>query len=109
MASGDRGVLGSLEWRSRNFAPLWWKPRSDGAPLLSDLSVLGFIDVARAETVAASNVESTRTSLLGTGVGLRLVRRKRLDAGIDLAWPQKRPAAAPDGGPRAHARMKLSF
>ncbi|MEY4563824.1 MAG: hypothetical protein RLZZ618_3101 [Pseudomonadota bacterium] len=108
-ASGDRGLLGSLEWRSPNFAPRWWKPDAPGGPLLTDLSVLGFVDVARAETVASTSVASSRTSLLGTGVGLRLVRRKSLDAGIDVAWPQKATAQSPDKRPRAHARVKLSF
>lgn len=103
--SGDHGLLGSLEWRSRNLAPA-----GDGATVpLDELALLGFVDMARAFIAQPSAGQPARVSLLGTGFGLRVRAAKTVDAELDLAWPLKATRSSPDKQPRLHVRVAAQF
>ncbi len=117
-SSGDRGVLGSIEWRSANVSGRvggWFggsvdeRPAEGRTPLLSDLSFLGFVDAARVYTIEPSFGQVPRMSMLGAGVGIRLSTRKAFDASLDLAWPMKRTFATPELDPRLHVRVRYRF
>ncbi len=104
-ASGDRALLASAEWRSASLAP----PLAGLAPWLNELSVAGFVDAARAETLQPLPDQAARVPLLGTGLGLRLRVLRVLSAELDLAWPMKATRSSPERDPRLHARVALQF
>ena len=100
-ASGDNALLGSLEWRSPNLA--------SGKGLWRELSVLAFIDVARAQTILPQPEQAERTPLLGTGVGLRVRAAPNLNAELDIGWPHKATPASPRADPRLHLRLSAQI
>lgn len=104
-ASGDRGLQGSVEWRSpglltRETAQRFW---------LEDLSVLAFLDVARVWVLQPSVGQASRVSLYGGGLGLRLRAAPGLSAEADLAFPGKRTVNTPDHDPRLHLALRAQF
>lgn len=100
-ASGDNALLGSLEWRSPNL--------TSGKGLWRELSLLAFIDVARAQTILPQPEQAERTPLLGTGVGLRLRAAPNLSAELDIGWPHKATPASPKADPRVHLRLSAQI
>lgn len=100
-AAGDNALLGSLEWRSPNFAPAksFWR----------ELSLLAFVDVARAQTLLPQPEQAERTPLLGTGMGLRLRAAPNLNAELDIGWPLKPTPASPKSNPRLHLRLSAQI
>lgn len=104
--SGDHGLLGSLEWRSGN---LMGAPEAGESPLLNNLNVIGFVDVARLYTLLPSAGQAARTPLAGTGLGLRAQAWRRWNAELDLAWPLKATSRSPDRDVRVHARLVGTF
>lgn len=100
-ASGDHGVLGSLELRANGLAPLLGDPWRDVTPL-------AFVDVSQAFTLQPLPGQASRTPLLGSGVGLRLAARG-LEATLDLARAAKATSATQAGDWRLHARLLARF
>jgi len=100
-ASGDHGVLGSLELRANGLAAMFGEPWRDVTPL-------AFIDVASAFTLQPLPGQVARTPLLGSGVGLRLAARG-LEASLDFARAAKATAATEAGDWRLHARLLARF
>ncbi|HSI59101.1 MAG TPA: ShlB/FhaC/HecB family hemolysin secretion/activation protein [Ideonella sp.] len=100
-ASGDHGVLGSLELRAPNLA-------SSFGEFWRDVTPLAFLDVANAVTLQPLPGQASRTPLLGSGVGLRLATRG-LEASLDFARAAKATAATDAGNWRLHARLLARF
>jgi hemolysin activation/secretion protein len=100
--SGDLGWLGSIELRSANFGPRL-------GSRWTDLTLLSFVDAARAYVVQALPGQAPQASLLALGVGLRLTLRPGIDGTLDLAWPQKATLDTPAGSLRANARLVARF
>jgi len=113
-ASGDLAVYGSLEWQSRNAAD--WLNRqvnaSAGAgdkPWFAEATLLGFVDVARVDTLQPAAGQARRVGLAGTGFGLRLRAAKALSVEADLAWPLRRSDSTPNLDPRLHLKLAVKF
>lgn len=98
-ATGDHGMLGSIELATPNLAP--WVGLDAG-----ELTSFVFADAGRALTIDALPGQQARTPLLGTGVGLRLSLPGRgVDAALDVARANKPTAASPEGSHRVHVRV----
>nr|WP_316639765.1 ShlB/FhaC/HecB family hemolysin secretion/activation protein [uncultured Roseateles sp.] len=108
-ASGDYGLLGSLEWRSPNVATRWFTAAEGGTALINDLTLLGFVDVARTYLFDPDVGQASHVSLLGAGVGLRLAGRHGLSLSLDAAQMLKRLSAQGRREARLHARLAYRF
>lgn len=108
-AAGDYGVLGSLEWRSPNFASRWFAAPEGGVALINDLTLLGFMDVARTYVFDPDVGQAAHVSLLSAGVGLRLAGRHGLSLSLDAAQTLKRLSAQGGRPARLHARLAYRF
>ena len=104
--SGDNALLGSLEWRSPNFAK-----QLDAAPkpVLDELTLLGFVDVAQLYTLMPSAGQNARTPLIGSGFGVRARAWRNWSAELDIGWPLKATSRTPDRDARLHARIVAKF
>lgn len=100
-ASGEKALLASLELRAPNLA-------SRGS-LINDLTVLAFIDAARAESIDAAVGQPAGVSLASAGMGLKLRVADRTDGHLDLAWPLRLTPNTTERQPRLHARLALRF
>lgn len=109
-ASADYGVLASLELRSRNLAPALLKA-FDGAnlPPLTELVVFGFGDVARVALIEPEPGQPHRSTLLGTGVGVRLGLQPGLSLAMDWARRHRDVAGRSLPTERVHVRAALRF
>lgn len=109
-ASADYGVLASLELRSRNLAPALLKA-FDGAPLppFTELVVFGFSDVARVTLIDPEPGQPHRSTLLGTGLGLRLGLQPGLSLALDWARRHRDVAGRSLPTERVHMRAALRF
>lgn len=121
--AGDRGVLGSVEWRSADLGvriSRWFGDEAGtgsgnnagagaGAAWVSQSYALAFVDVARAYIFEPATGQAPHTSLAGAGFGLRVKVRKSVSGEFDLAWPLKPTTATPDRSPRAHVRLAVDF
>lgn len=107
--SGDHAVLGSAEWRGPNLFAGDADAASKASSFWNELSLLGFVDVARAYISQPLAGQAARVSLLGSGVGLRLRVRQSVNADVDLAWPLKATQSTPDRSPRIHVRLAAQF
>ena len=108
--AGDRAVLGSVEWRSRDFSSSvsgWVQGPDATSRLFTQSYALAFADVGRAYTEEPAAGQAARISLAGVGFGLRLKLRKATTGEFDLAWPLKATTASPSRSARLH--FKLSF
>ena len=108
--AGDRAVLGSVEWRSRDFSSSvsgWVQGPDATSRLFTQSYALAFADVGRAYTEEPAAGQAARISLAGVGFGLRLKLRKATTGELDLAWPLKATTASPSRSARLH--FKLSF
>lgn len=104
-AAGDHALLGSLEWRSANLLGA----DTPASAARRDLSLLAFVDAARATTLKPFPGQPRRVPLLGTGLGLRLKLAAGALAELDIAWPRKRTAATTGNSPRLHVRLLAQF
>jgi hemolysin activation/secretion protein len=108
--AGDGAVLGSLEWRSRDFT---WTPFSEEAPGREAwpvrLGAVAFADVARAYTFDPATGQPPWASLAGIGAGIRIGLRKTASGELDLAWPVKSTAATQAWSPRLHVRFTVEL
>lgn len=109
-ASADYGVLASLELRSRNLAPALLKA-FDGAnlPPVTELVVFGFGDVARVALIEPEPGQPHRSTLLGTGVGVRLGLQPGLSLAMDWARRHRDVAGRSLPTERVHVRAALRF
>lgn len=109
-AVGDHGLFGTIEWRSADLMPLL-RSAGDRTPTNApEVTVSGFIDAGRVQTIDPLPEQRARTPLVGTGVGLRVRAGRSWTADVDLAWPRKTDhQPAPDGDPRLHARVGVQF
>lgn len=108
--SADYGVLASLELRSRNLAPALLKS-FDGAPLppFTELVFFGFGDVARVALIEPEPGQPHRSTLLGTGVGVRLGIQPGLSLALDWARRHRDVAGRSLPTERVHVRAALRF
>jgi hemolysin activation/secretion protein len=109
-ASADYGVLASFELRSRNLAPSLLSA-FDGAnlPPFTEFVVFGFTDVARVAIIEPEPGQSHRTTLLGTGLGLRLGLQPGLSLALDWARRHRDVAGRSLPAERLHVRAALRF
>ena len=113
--AGDRGVLGSIEWRSVDLSGRigrWFGEADSDKPAQSVLSqshALAFVDVARTYVFEPATGQAPHTSLAGVGLGLRTKVRKSVTGEFDLAWPLKATAASVARSPRAHVKLAVDF
>jgi hemolysin activation/secretion protein len=98
---GDYGLQASVEWRSRNFGPGFWKA-------LDSLYGYGFLDGARLLLNDPLPDQVDSATLLSTGVGLRL-EADPLTAGLDLAVPFKDGATTEEGDERLLFSLRYGF
>lgn len=108
--SADHGVLASLELRSRNLAPaLLGSFKGANLPAFTELVFIGFGDVARVSLIEPEPGQPRRSTLLGTGVGMRLGLQPGLSLALD--WARRHRDAAGRSLPteRVHVRAALRF
>lgn len=109
--AGDRGLLASLELRSRNLAP-GLLAAFDGAnlPPFSEIVVYGFADAARVNLYNPEPGQQSRTPLLGTGLGFRLALQPGLSLALDWAQRRRPVPTNPDASSEhVHVRAGLRF
>jgi hemolysin activation/secretion protein len=102
-ASGDHGVLGSIEWRTANLIP-----PGDTSVAWRSLSLLAFAEGGATFITQALPGQDQRSGLVGTGFGLRLAS-ERLEASLDFARAGRDNSSTPAGDWRAHARLSARF
>ena len=119
--AGDRGVLGSIEWRSVDLSgriSRWFgaadsdnsKPAQNAlSQSLSQSYALAFVDVARTYVFEPATGQAPHTSLAGIGLGLRTKVRKSVTGEFDLAWPLNATSATVARSPRAHVKLAVDF
>ena len=112
--AGDRGVLGSVEWRSPDFGARlsrWLAVDGDsaGPAWFSQTYGLAFVDVARAYLFEPATGQAPYVSLAGAGFGLRAKLRRSVAGEFDLAWPLKTTVATAARSPRAHVKLAVEF
>jgi hemolysin activation/secretion protein len=108
-ASGDTGLVASLEWQGPNLARRVSASLGLGDNLLREVSGIGFIDAGLVRVIDPLPDQAARTGLAGAGLGLRLAGAAGSSADVLLAWPLRRSAQTAEGRLRVHARMALSF
>ncbi len=109
-ASADYGVLASLELRSRNFGPaLLAAFEGANLPPFTELSFLAFHDVARVALIEPEPGQAKRSTLLGTGLGLRLGIQPGLSLGLDWARRHRDLPGRSLSRERVHVRAALRF
>jgi hemolysin activation/secretion protein len=106
VASGDMGVLSSLEMRSPNWSTLanrWLGDAKSG--WFTDLTLSAFVDAARVRTIDAAAGQPDHETLAGTGIGLRASGRHGWYLAFDLATPHTQPANVTTKSTRVHVRL----
>ena len=106
VASGDMGVLASLEVRSPNWSTLanrWLGDAKSG--WFTDLTLSAFVDAARVRTIDAAAGQPDHETLAGTGIGLRASGRHGWYLAFDLATPHTQPANVTNKSTRVHVRL----
>ena len=108
--SADYGVLASFELRSRNLAPALLAA-FDGAnlPPFTELTLFGFGDVARVALIEPEPGQPHRSTLLGTGIGVRLGLQPGLSLALDWARRHRDVTGRSLPTERVHVRAALRF
>ena len=109
-AAGDHGLLASIELRTANLGPVL--QRAHPGPALEDVAevtLLGFVDAARLQTINPDPGQNRRQPLLGTGWGVRLGTRAGASFELILAQAHKAIAGVDTPRRRLHARMAVKF
>ncbi|WP_233374330.1 ShlB/FhaC/HecB family hemolysin secretion/activation protein [Roseateles cellulosilyticus] len=108
--SADYGVLASLELRSRNLAPALLAA-FDGAnlPPFTEIVVFGFGDMARVALLEPEPGQPHRSTLMGTGLGLRLGLQPGLSLSVDWARRHRDVVGRSLPSERVHIRAALRF
>jgi len=108
--SADYGVLASFELRSRNLAPaLLDSFKGANLPPLTELVFFGFGDVARVTLIEPEPGQPHRSTLLGTGVGVRLGIQPGLSLALDWARRHRDVTGRSLPSERVHVRAALRF
>lgn len=108
--SADYGVLASFELRSRNLAPALLSAFEGASlPPFTELVFFGFGDVARVALIQPEPGQPHRSTLMGSGVGVRLGLQPGLSLALD--WARRHRDVAGRGLPseRVHVRAALRF
>jgi hemolysin activation/secretion protein len=108
--SADYGVLASFELRSRNLAPaLLDSFKGANLPAFTELVFFGFGDVARVALIEPEPGQPHRSTLLGSGLGVRLGIQPGLSLALD--WARRHRDVTGRGLPteRVHVRAALRF
>jgi len=108
--SADHGVLASFELRSRNLAPaLLDSFKGANLPPFTELVFFGFGDVARVTLIEPEPGQQHRSTLLGTGLGVRLGLQPGLSLALD--WGRRHRDVTGRNLPteRVHVRAALRF
>lgn len=108
--SADYGVLASFELRSRNLAPALLSAFEGASlPPFTELVFFGFGDVARVALIQPEPGQPHRSTLMGTGVGVRLGLQPGLSLALD--WARRHRDVVGRGLPseRVHVRAALRF
>ena len=108
-ASGDIGLLASLQWQGPNWAAAISRGLDLPERQLTEWSALGFLEGARVRIHDPQFGQAARTDLAGAGLGLRLGAAPGASAEIDLAWPLKATTFSPSQRLRVLARLALRF
>ena len=109
-ATGDHGLVGSVELRSPNWARAASSMFESTAPVeLSELSLFAFTDVGRTQLSQPLPGQALRSPLLSTGAGLRVAGRKAWSFGVDWAMAHKTATATTSGDSRIHVRLGLKY
>lgn len=108
--SADYGVLASFELRSRNLAPALLSA-FDGAnlPAFTELVIFGFGDVARVSLIEPEPGQPHRSTLLGTGLGVRLGLQPGLSLALDWARRHRDVTGRSLPTERVHVRAAMRF
>lgn len=107
VASGDTGVLGSVELRSPNWAPrvAGWMGDAKN-PEITELRVFAFADIARVRIIDPLPGQAASDTIAGTGLGLRASGRRGWNLALDVAKPRAPVAnSTQDQGSRVHVRL----
>jgi hemolysin activation/secretion protein len=100
-ASGDSGLLGSIEWRS---------PELLGAnPYNLALNGLLYLDAARAVLIDIPPAQTASISLVGVGMGLRVRVAPQWSGGLDLSWPLRSVGTTQAYDPLVYVRLASQF
>lgn len=104
-AVGDLGLHAGLEVRSPN-----WAGDAAGreSAMFTEVQALAFVEAGQVQTHEAGNAQD-RTTLAGTGVGLKVRARRHVSAQMDVAWPLRSTDATRRHDPRAHVRVGVEF
>jgi hemolysin activation/secretion protein len=120
-AQGDRALVGSLEWRTRNLAagadgahgPGGSGAGGAGGPgwlgALDEATAYAFAEAAQVNVLNALPEQPVHVQLRGVGLGLQWRAGKSLSGNLDLAWPLVRTVDTPSRDPRLHFRLSLSL
>lgn len=108
--SADYGVLASLELRSRNLAPALLSAfQGANLPPFTELVVFAFGDAARVALIDPEPGQPHRSTLLGTGLGLRLGLQPGLSLALDWARRHRDVVGRSLPSERVHVRAALRF
>lgn len=103
-------MLASFELRSRNLAPALLSAFEGASlPPFTELVFFGFGDVARVALIQPEPGQPHRSTLMGTGVGVRLGLQPGLSLALD--WARRHRDVVGRGLPseRVHVRAALRF
>ncbi|MBW8844307.1 MAG: ShlB/FhaC/HecB family hemolysin secretion/activation protein [Burkholderiales bacterium] len=108
--SADYGVLASFELRSRNLAPALLSA-FEGAnlPPFTELVFFGFGDVARVALIEPEPGQPHRSTLMGTGLGVRLGLQPGLSLALDWARRHRDVVGRSLPTERVHVRAAVRF
>ena len=105
-AAGDSGLRTSLEWRSRELAPLL---PAHTARWVSSLTGLAFVEAAAAFIQSAQSEQTRRFGLASAGFGLRIKATPGTSLSLDLGWPLRSLSQTQRGDLRLHASGLFEF
>lgn len=100
-ASGDQALHSTLEIRTPSlFKDIAW---------LQDFKLSAFYDIAQIKTIDPSLGQNEKSTLSGTGFGVRMKALKRLNVNLDLAWPLNDSGVTKSGDFASHMRLWYEF
>lgn len=100
-ASGDSGLLGSVEWRSPELLA--------ANPYNLSLNGSLYADAARTTLQDVGPSLSSSVTLVGVGMGLRLRVAPRWSSALDLAWPLKTVGTTQAYDTQVYLRLSSQF
>lgn len=100
-ASGDSGLLGSVEWRSPELLA--------ANPYNLSLNGSLYADAARTTLQDVGPSLSSSVTLVGVGMGLRLRVAPRWSGALDLAWPLKTVGTTQAYDTQVYLRLSSQF